>query len=507
MARPNKGTRITKATVDAAVRDAQAKMSWEYPDPECAGLSLRVRGKAVTWSFRGPRLGGKNRRWYLGGHTVTPKDARQRASQVRMRIRQGLDPTPLLTEILTGLKPQEQLDLRIEERPSWEWSDAIKTFLAYLIDNARHATIDDYRATLENTPELEKLKGRMVCDILREEIEEAVEKIRLRGVKTHHKKVLMVTRRFFNWLSEGARRRETSVPINFLAGAKAGPALRNVVGRRVVNKGIPETNPIGRALAIARSGTLGEMPSHAIELLIGTVSRRRGVVGAKSQDFQPCTLEPGAFVWFQPPAFRKTADRMQSESPHQVPIVGFAIDVVNRLERIYTRIVRPDDDPGWYFPVARARRKGQPPKDQHMNVSTLNHNIDAMPGVYRMLSPHALRRAFGSYGSMFGGFKKDEAKMVLDHLEGEGDDVTRGYYDLDPRIGRKLEMMHWWTAWCDEQCALAIAADPALRDPEALRQACYIQRYGQEAWNAKIKKTHDTGAPLWPTDSDGEIAA
>jgi hypothetical protein len=210
MARPSKGTRITKATVDAAVRDAQAKMSWEYPDPECAGLSLRVRGKAVTWSFRGPRLGGKNRRWYLGGHTVTPKDARQRASQVRMRIRQGLDPTPLLTEILTGLKPQEQLDLRIEERPSWE---------------------------------------------------------------------------------------------------------------------------------------------------------------------------------------------------------------------------------------------------------------------------------------------------------GEGDDVTRGYYDLDPRIGRKLEMMHWWTAWCDEQCALAIAADPVLRDPEALRQACYIQRYGKEAWNAKIKKTRDTGAPLWPTDSDAEIAA
>jgi hypothetical protein len=49
-----------------------------------------------------------------------------------------------------------------------------------------------------------------------------------------------------------------------------------------------------------------------------------------------------------------------------------------------------------------------------------------MPGVHGALSPHALRRAFGTYGSKFGKFAKDESKMVLDHLEGVGDDVTRG---------------------------------------------------------------------------------
>jgi hypothetical protein len=76
-----------------------------------------------------------------------------------------------------------------------------------------------------------------------------------------------------------------------------------------------------------------------------------------------------------------------------------------------------------------------------MNVGTLNHNLDAMPGVYGVLSPHRLRVAFGSYGKRFGGFADGEAKLVLDHAEGAGDDVTRGHYDLDPRIERKIEML------------------------------------------------------------------
>jgi hypothetical protein len=35
-------------------------------------------------------------------------------------IQQGIDPTTMLIEILTGATPQEQLDLRVESKPSWE---------------------------------------------------------------------------------------------------------------------------------------------------------------------------------------------------------------------------------------------------------------------------------------------------------------------------------------------------------------------------------------------------
>ena len=134
-----------------------------------------------------------------------------------------------------------------------------------------------------------------------------------------------------------------------------------------------------------------------------------------------------------------------------------------------------------------------------MNVGTLNHNMDAMPGVYGHLSPHRLRVAFSSYGKKFGGFADGEAKLILDHTEGVGDDVTRGHYDLDPRIERKIEMMTWWTQWLEEQCAAAIAADPMLLDKDTLRKSCYIERYGQDRWDAKIAKSKE-GVPLWPAD-------
>jgi hypothetical protein len=178
-----------------------------------------VKGRSVTWSFRGPRLGGKNRRWTVGDQSVAPPEARQRAWQVRKRISQGLDPTGLLTELLTGLKPQEQLDIRVEA-PSWKWEDAVARYSAWVDENKRRATTGDYIPTLLNTPELAICRDRLDCDSVREEIEEAVEKVRLRGVKTHLRKVLVVCRRFFNWLAEGPRRRQTSVPVNFLLGAK-----------------------------------------------------------------------------------------------------------------------------------------------------------------------------------------------------------------------------------------------------------------------------------------------
>jgi len=493
MTKPSPDTRITHATVEAAMRDARNGIEWEHRDPECTGLILRARGGAVSWNFRGPRSGGKHQRWMLGAHTVSPRDARQRAWAVRTYIQRGIDPTTMLTELVTGATPAEQLDLRVTNKPSWKWEKAIARFLAGIADNAREATIGDYRATLQNTPQLAKFRGRWVCDILREEIEEVVEEIRLRGVTTHHKKVLVVTRRFFNWMAEGARRRETSVAVNFLHAAKAGAPMRDVEGRRVVNKGIPDALPIGRALAIARSDVLGALPSLGIMMVLGSVSRRRGVVGMRIEDVRP--YSPTILNWFQPPAFRKTADKIQSSAAHQVPLVGWTADIVGDLQRLLTE---EQWEAGWLFPAARPRTAGEPPKNPYMATGVLNKNMDAMPGVHDALSPHAIRRAFGSYGSKIGRFADGEAKMILDHTEGVGDDVTRGHYDLDPRMERKVEMMTWWTGWLDEQCNAAIEADPTLKDKEALRQACYIERYGREQWDAKLAKVRETGTSLWP---------
>ncbi|MBX9830220.1 MAG: hypothetical protein K2Y27_35145 [Xanthobacteraceae bacterium] len=157
----------------------------------------------------------------------------------------------------------------------------------------------------------------------------------------------------------------------------------------------------------------------------------------------------------------------------------------------------------WLFPVTRPRHKGQAPKQAYLSEDTLNHNILAMPGVAGDLSPHTLRRKFASEGKAAGVIADNEAKLILDHLEGEAGNVTRNHYDLDPRLPRKREIMLWWTGWLEAQCAAAIAADPLLdiaNHPERiedLRQAVYVQRYGEEAWEAKLAKSRRTGHKLW----------
>jgi hypothetical protein len=380
----------------------------------------------------------------------------------------------------------------------------------------------------------------------------AVDQKRLQGTRTHHKKILVVTRRFFDFLAEDVRRDETSVQPDLLTTAKAGDPL--LVTRRVrQNKGIPQAEPIGRALAIARTGVLGDAASEAILVLLGTLQRRHAVCAMLDRAVRPYHPAgeasdgwPNEYVWFVPPAHRKTADKIQSSEPHQVPLVGYVPDMVRKLRRRFLatdaacwgeseeeRIraearrdgrqvilldhadelagvpeamldkvvgILPHD---WLFPVTRPRRKGQAPKQAYLSEDTLNHNILAMPGVAGDLSPHALRRKFASEGKAACIMADGEAKLILDHMEGQASDVTRNHYDLDPRLPRKREIMLWWTGWLERQCAAAIEADPLLdiaNHPdriEDLRQAVYVQRYGEEAWEEKLSKSRRTGHKLW----------
>ncbi|MBX9830221.1 MAG: Arm DNA-binding domain-containing protein [Xanthobacteraceae bacterium] len=321
MAKPKAGTNITQATVEAAQKDAAKGVSWEHPDPGCAGLSLRVAG-TVTWSFRGPRLAGKNRRWTVGDHTVDRETARDRAHEVRRLIRSGLDPSGRLREMITGIVEERQAEVRVVAKPSWKWERAIDEFEKHLKGAKRRATVDDYIPTLRNADVLQRFKGRDVCDVTRSDIMKAVDAKRLQGTRTHHKKILVVTRRFFDFLAQDVRRDETSVQPDLLTTAKAGDPL--LVTRRVrQNKGIPEAEPIGRALAIARTGVLGDAASDAIQILLGTLQRRHAVCAVLGRAVRPyheagqdADGRPLEFVWFVPPAHRKTADKIQSSEPH-----------------------------------------------------------------------------------------------------------------------------------------------------------------------------------------------
>jgi hypothetical protein len=95
------------------------------------------------------------------------------------------------------------------------------------------------------------------------------------------------------------------------------------------------------------------------------------------------------------------------------------------------------DNPGWLFP-GRGPRGGASEgiATGHADVGLLNDYLSAMPGID--FSPQFVRYAFSTYGERDLGFRKSEARVILDHMEGtEPDDVTGKFYSSDPAIRRK----------------------------------------------------------------------
>ncbi len=48
-------------------------------------------------------------------------------------------------------------------------------------------------------------------------------------------------------------------------------------------------------------------------------------------------------------------------------------------------------------------------------------------------------------------------------------------------------MMAQWTAWLDKLADEAVARDPKLRYPEAIREAVYRKKYGEDRWKAALE--------------------
>lgn len=229
----------------------------------------------------------------------------------------------------------------------------------------------------------------------------------------------------------------------------------------------PEPIEIGRALAVARLGCLPERIGLGIQLMLGTVQRRRAVTGASRWRFREYAEVAGEQAWYVPPYFRKSGTKRGNRS-HLVPVVGFAAVAAARLDKLSDF----EGSEGWLFPAGKATRADR----GHAESGLFNDWLAAIPGV--SFSPHGARYAFATYGERDLGFAQGEGKLILDHLEGvEPTDVTGQFYSSDPQISRKREMMKAWTAWCEEQAAKAIAKDAALRDADLMGRAIRDERY------------------------------
>jgi hypothetical protein len=186
----------------------------------------------------------------------------------------------------------------------------------------------------------------------------------------------------------------------------------------------------------------------------------------------------GEVLWGMPPYYRKTANKRRSQARHYVPLIGWAAEAERVLDRMTI-------DAGWYLPVGRTR-PGERPKAPHADPRQIAKRLEWIGAGY---SPHAIRRAFATYGTAELGWMDDDPKLILDHLEGhDPGDVTAQHYNLNPAFTRKRAMMRAWISFLDTCEAEAVAADPTLADPTAQRELIYRRRYGDEAWRNAIKR-------------------
>jgi hypothetical protein len=67
-------------------------------------------------------------------------------------------------------------------------------------------------------------------------------------------------------------------------------------------------------------------------------------------------------------------------------------------------------------------------------------------------------------------------------------------------IAKKREIMVKWLGWLEAQVEAAIAEDPSLLDAEAVGEAIFRARYGDERWKKRVARTikHGVGVLEYP---------
>jgi integrase len=496
---------ITQASVRALLRDAKAGKQPSLTDAQAPGLQLRgwTNGTA-SWTVR-CRLHDKAKRYDLGQATdgddgdgkIGIKTARERARTVKALVEAGRSPIRQLEAWSVGGSIDAAGDVvekPAEAPPAMTWETAREKYLAWIADNRRPDTLRDYTGKL-GAVELQVFEGRAVSEITRNQLMAAVNAIAERGVDAMADGVHRVVSAFWSWLADAVRQDETGVAPNMLLGTKVTRKKKAEIGAdetrydpEAERGRVPDPLQLGRTLVIARSGAMPWRQSLGIQLLLGTLQRRRTVLNASRWRFREFEAYPDETAWMIPPYFRKSGSKRGALS-HLVPCVGWVAGVVKQLDKLSA----DGRDTPWLFPSPVSRRDGSVPP---VGEGFLNKALGIMPGVE--YSPHEARHAFATFGPRELGFLRGEAKMILDHLEGiEQDDVTEMFYGSDAQVARKRQMLIAWTAWLDRQAEIALAADSNLADVDWIKEQLFRDRYGDEALDKRVARRERLGLELW----------
>lgn len=443
-------TTITQATVTKALADAvPGGRRYDIVDAKSQGLSLRVSPRGVQWSLRF-QVTGKDKRLALGGvEQWSIAEAREVAAkaQALLRDRVGIPDDKWVDRLrlqagkiaeatLIDLQPARPRELFL-----WTLADARKVYLADRAGALRPVTVDDYRAKL-TAPEIAQFDGTPVARITRQMMSTAVASIHRSGRETHAENTVRAITPFWGWLAADTQIDKSGVQPGVMIGLKAPDrSLREDDDDEEEDVYVPDIAEVARMIATARSGALHPTIAAAVQLLGFTVQRRRTIVEARIDQFEPIE---NAGLWVIPPKGLKKHKRGgKKRPPHVIPLPPAIWRVV------YRQIQEVGTDSVWLFPQIRARFAGKMLK--HLVVDTLSHTLQFMPGIET--TAHGIRRAFGTHGESLLGLLRADTDAILDHdtklitsTRAGRDDVTGVHYSLHNQTHRTWPIMR---AWCD----------------------------------------------------------
>jgi len=478
---------ITQSTVAKAIADARpGGRRYDIVDARSRGLSLRVSPTGVQWSFR-YQINGADRRVALGSvdqWSIT--EARELAAkgQAMLRDRIGMPDLDWVDcqRRAAGKIAEATLTPIPDARPrqvfAWTYADARAAYLQDRARSLRPDTLSDYRYKLEAPELVAKLEKTPLPQITRQDVARVLAEIHSTGRETHAANVGRAVTAFWTWLERDENLARSMVTVGAMRGLRAPD--RTIDEDDEDDGYVPPLNEVARVIAICRSGAVHSTLGAAIELLAWTIQRRRTVVEARRQDFQPVgDGEEG--LWIIPSkSLKKRLRSGRRRRPHVIPLPAPVWSgVVSRLEEL-------PSETEWMFPQVRARRAGD--ELGHVSASAISHSLLFMPGI--TATPHDLRRAFGTHGESLLGLLRADTAAILDHAADTRlitssttgrQDVTGVHYSLHDGTHRTWPIMRVWVGALEPLIEIEARKLPPARE---IKMAIAAKRYGDDEGKA-----------------------
>lgn len=384
-----------------------------------AGLHLHVDPPAASWILR-VKVGDRRPDIGLGGYPdVTLEQARSLAREIRLQIRQGIDPVATKREARNALKAAQAKVMTFGAAAA-----ACHAAKSHEFKNRKHrkqwlATITEYASPLIGSLPVADVELAHVVKILEPIWTTKTETAtRLRG------------------------RMEAVLAWAKVSGYRSGDNPARWKGN--LDQVLPKPSKIKKVkhhpalpwqhmpAFIADLRERGGIAARAQELLILTAARSGEVRFATWGE-----IDLGAKLWTVP------GERMKAGLPHRVPLSAPAVNLLKALHRF----VGSD----YVFPAP----KGGPMSD--MSISSVIRRMHEAsikaggkgyldPRQNRIATPHGMRSAFKDWCRSSTSYPDEVSELALAHVSS---DETRSAYARDELLPKRTRLMRDWARFLE----------------------------------------------------------